>query len=149
MGIVEKIEELIRKEVDRRMIETMHKLVPIICRDHPETFMVEQVWKDLGKIDEIYKTIPPPLGDNAKRPRCKGVTKCGKSCMRTIQPGQEYCHNHKDQVPPPPPPKPKALKKAMEGHNHDESILFSKNCPTCIKNRRKNKHSGFIPHGIY
>ena len=139
MGIAEKIEQIIKEEATRRMIETMKRLVPILCRDYPEQFMYDQIWRELGKLDEIYKSIPVPESHKSIIKRCKGLSKNGTPCRWKVRDGLEYCHVHKDQKPIPPPQKPIPLTGIK--HNHNVMRLrYSSDCPACQFNSRKEEH---------
>ena len=128
MTYLKEIDEIIKRQVDLKVRDTLEKFIPVICRRYPESFIQTQLWTDLKEIDELFKTLP---NNKKNTPICKGVTKGGTPCRTPVKSGG-YCCNHQSQKPTTCIISTPKEESKIPVHNHNVfKIKYSEDCPAC------------------
>jgi len=140
--VMEEIQALIEKEIERRVQEKLTTFIELVSRTYDISMKV--LLRDLGKKGS-NSTDSVGCGD-----MCMGVTAKGKRCTFGAT-HQGYCKKHLYQKKPERPRPPMRVQSAdpVGGlvpsepgsgpkHNHTIPPLFCATCPAC-KHDRENK----------
>ena len=131
--MMDKIEQLINEEVERRLTEKMTVYLTMISKNFniPMSIMLRY----LSTSSSNVSTATP-----VKSGGCLGVKSNGTRCSRNGKHGG-YCGHHVTQREK----NAKAVQHiAPSGHTHSVPPLYKKGCPECEKNKPVEQKKGVI-----